>query len=112
MHQRRGRDGDVKVDDRLSDGAAVGGDGGNRILAGVGCANIAEAASHADGGNAVRRGRKGLPLPPGMNSWFFEGLYMYQTLAQFISLLFLLTPLMTTYGVKAMFSRQFQDILA
>ena len=71
VHQRRGRDGDVKVDDRLSDGAAVGGDGGNRILAGVGCANIAEAASHADGGDAVRRGRKGVPLPPGMNSWFF-----------------------------------------
>lgn len=58
-------DGDVKVDDRLSNGAAVGDGGGGGA---VGGANIAEAAAHADGNHAVRRGRKGVSVPPGTSS--------------------------------------------
>ena len=75
MDQYRGRrlgnyddDGDVKVDDGLSNGATVGDGGGIAI----GCANIAEAAADADGRYAVRRGRSGVSVPPGMNSPFFS----------------------------------------
>ena len=79
VDQYRGRrlvnyddDGDVKVDDRLSNGTTVGDGGGGGYVA-FGSANIAEAAADADCRYAVRRGRSGVPVPPaGMNSTFSE----------------------------------------
>ena len=80
MDQYRGRrlgnyddDGDVKVDDRLSNGATVGDGGGYVAHVAFGSANIAEAAADADCRYAVRRGRSGVPVPPaGMNSTFSD----------------------------------------
>ena len=50
--------GDVQVDNGLPDGAAV-----VNVAAGR-CADVAQAASDADGRHAVRRGRGGVPVPP------------------------------------------------